>query len=220
MNFLQSLLLTAPPLLLAVILHEVAHGYTAEKLGDPTARTLGRIKLNPLVHIDPFMTVILPGLLILSGSPIVFGGAKPVPVDPRFFRNPRRGMAYVAMAGPIVNFILAAIFYALMLLLASSSSALMLLPTWASFTLVYWVLHSIIINLVLGLFNLLPVPPLDGGRIAVGFLPLSMARQVAKLERYGLLIVIALLYFGVVDRYLGPVIRFVTKQIEQVLLAG
>ena len=220
MNFLQTLLLTAPPLLLAVILHEVAHGYTAEKLGDPTARNLGRIKLNPLVHIDPFMTVILPGLLILSGSPIIFGGAKPVPVDPRFFRNPRRGMAYVAMAGPITNFILVAIFYALMLLLASSSSALTLLPTWASFTLVYWILHSIIINLVLGLFNLLPVPPLDGGRIAVGFLPLSMARQVAKLERYGLLIVIALLYFGVIDRYLGPVIGFFTKQIEQVLLAG
>ncbi len=220
MDFLQTFLLIAPPLLLAVILHEVAHGYTAEKLGDPTARNLGRIKLNPLVHIDPFMTVILPGLLILSGSPIVFGGAKPVPVDPRFFRNPRRGMAYVAMAGPITNFILAVIFYALMLLLAKASSGLLLLPGWASFTLVYWVVQSIVINLVLGLFNLLPVPPLDGGRIAVGFLPLSMARQVAKLERYGLLIVIGLLYFGVVDRYLGPVINFVTQQIEQALRAG
>ncbi len=220
MNFLQTLALTAPPLLVAVILHEVAHGYAAERLGDPTARKLGRINLNPLVHIDPFMTVILPGILILSGSPIVFGGAKPVPVDPRYFKNPRRGMAYVALAGPVTNFILASLFYLLMVGLVHSPKLLELFPTWVSFTLVYWILHSIIINLVLGLFNLLPVPPLDGGRIAVGFLPLSMARPIAKLERYGLLIVIGLLYFGVVDRYLGPVIEFVTRQIVQLIGAG
>ena len=220
MKLLQTLALTVPPLLLAVILHEIAHGYMAERLGDPTARRLGRIKLNPLVHIDPFMTVILPGLLILSGSPIVFGGAKPVPVDPRYFSNPRRGMAYVALAGPITNFVLASCFYGVMLLFLHFQSALSLLPTWLAITLVYWTLHSIIINLVLGLFNLLPVPPLDGGRIAVGFLPLKLARHVAQLERYGLLIVIALLYFGVVDRYLGPAINFVTQHIEQVLNAS
>src|SRR5689334_20436405 len=106
MDFLFNTLLFAPPLLLAVIAHEVAHGWVAEKLGDPTARRMGRITFNPIVHIDLWMTIILPGLLILAGSPILFGGAKPVPINPTHFKNPRRGMAYVAMAGPLTNFCL------------------------------------------------------------------------------------------------------------------
>lgn len=169
-SFLTSLLFSVPPFLFAIILHEVAHGYVAYKLGDPTAKMLGRITLNPIQHIDMFMSIILPGLLILSHSPIIFGGAKPVPVNPGYFKNPKRDMAIVAAAGPAVNFILAFLAFQLSLVLpdiASGSIISLLIPVW--------LIYSIIINIALGLFNLLPIPPLDGGRIMVGILPHSLA---------------------------------------------
>jgi Zn-dependent protease len=210
-TFIQ-ILGTVPPLLIAVILHEIAHGYVAERLGDPTARRLGRITLNPLKHIDPFMTIILPGMLILSGSPIIFGGAKPVPVNPMHFNNPRRDMAYVALAGPVTNFILAALFY-LGYLLFSFALPVFLAPPIVLAIFGLWLIYGVLINLVLGLFNLLPVPPLDGGRIAVGFLPVPIARLWARLEPFGLVIVILLLFSGLFDAVLSPVIEIAAKHL-------
>jgi len=212
-SIIFKILLLAPPLLVAVVLHEVAHGIAAEKLGDTTARKLGRITLNPIKHIDPFMTIALPAMLIFSGSPVIFGGAKPVPVNPMVFKNPRRGMAYVALAGPVSNFILASICAVLLHLLA------ILLPSGLSTNLITllivgWLVQGLIINLILGCFNLLPVPPLDGGRIAVGFLPLNAAKLWAKLEPFGILVVFALLYSGFVDSLILPVIEFAEKIIS------
>lgn len=202
-----------PPLFLSVILHEIAHGWVAGKLGDPTAKSMGRITLNPLRHIDPFMTIVLPALLIAMHSPFIFGGAKPVPINPRNLKNPRRDMIWVALAGPVVNFALAFLFHLLLVNLhfspAQRNSLLPLLIT-------FWLAYGIIINLVLGVFNLLPIPPLDGGRIVVGILPEALARRWARLERFGLLIVIALLASGVLDQLLAPLLQF----LAQYLLPG
>ncbi|MCB0323468.1 MAG: site-2 protease family protein [Bdellovibrionales bacterium] len=209
---LIKLIAAAPPLLVAVILHEIAHGWAAEKLGDPTARSLGRITVNPLRHADPFLTLLLPGMLILAGSPVIFGGAKPVPVNPLYFKNPRRDMAYVALAGPVTNFVLAAICYILLQSLTNSIVAFFVPPLILGL-LALWLVHGVLINLVLGLFNLLPVPPLDGGRIAVGFLPIRAARAWARLEPFGLLIVIALLFSGVIEATLGPIVEHTAKHL-------
>jgi len=159
------------------------------------------------------MTIILPGLLILANSSIIFGGAKPVPVNPMRFRNPRRHMAYVALAGPVSNFCLAILFYLSLQFysatfpgLHESSFVLGIVGNWLKF--------SVVINLVLGLFNLLPVPPLDGGRIAVGFLPVPMAKFWASLEPYGIFIVFGLLWLGAFDVVLGPVIGFAVTLLQ------
>lgn len=206
MGSFAGIFLFGVPLLVAVICHEVMHGIVAERLGDPTARSQGRITLNPIVHIDPMMTIIVPAILILSGSPIVFGGAKPVPVNPVYFKNPRRGMAIVAMAGPLTNITLATCSYILFRIFLGVSAWLPL-PAIASQMILAWLAISIPVNLVLAIFNLFPVPPLDGGRIAVGFLPLEWARKVARLERYGLVIVILCLYLGIFNKILSPVIN-------------
>lgn len=187
-------------LVASAILHEVAHGLTAEFLGDPTARSRGRITLNPIPHIDPFMTILLPLSLVLVGSPIVFGGAKPVPVDPRYFSNPRQGMGIVAIAGPISNFIIAGGCLALIY----GSAALGAEEHALGSLMVGLLTIGYLVNLVLALFNLLPVPPLDGGRIAVALLPLPAARLVARIEPIGLFVVAALLLSGLVGAYLGP----------------
>jgi Zn-dependent protease len=213
---LYQILLFAPPLLIAIILHEVAHGYVAYRLGDPTAKFLGRLSLNPLRHIDPMMTIILPGMLILAGSPVVFGGAKPVPVDPRYFRNPVRGMMWVALAGPVTNFILAAIFYLLLKLSLPLLGALAMISAEYPYLIksllpmiFFWLSYGIIINIALGVFNLVPIPPLDGGRIAVALLPRTLARPLARLEPYGLFILFFLLYTGVIN----DVLEFALKAV-------
>ena len=170
----------------AIILHELAHGYAALALGDTTALRAGRLSANPLRHVDRFGTLVLPGLLLASQLLTVgrvlfmFGWAKPVPVDPSRFRHPRQMMALVAIAGPLMNFSLA-------LLAACALRIGHLSPAWRSAIDAF-----IVLNLVLGLFNLVPVPPLDGGRIAVGILPLRLARAWAGLERYGILFVLIL----------------------------
>lgn len=171
------------PVLLAVTLHEAAHGYVANMLGDDTARRLGRVTLNPLRHIDLFGTIVLPGLLLLLRSPFLFGYAKPVPVDFGRLGSPKRDMVWVAAAGPACNLALA---------LASALSFHMIgaLPEdgarWAALNL----RNSMEINLILAVFNLLPIPPLDGGRIAVGLLPYRLALPLARLERVGILLVL------------------------------
>ena len=205
-SILLNILYFVPPLLVAVILHEIAHGYVAERLGDPTARNMNRINLNPIVHIDLFFTIILPLLLILSNTGIVFGGAKPVPVDPRYFKNPRRGMLWVALAGPVTNFLLAILSYVLILALPLVFG---FLPVSFLEVIGTWLLSSIFINVVLALFNLIPVPPLDGGRILVGILPERLAYYVARIEPFGLFILIALIYFEIPQMILLPALQFV-----------
>lgn len=211
-HMLYTALIVLPPLLVAIILHEIAHGWSAEKFGDPTARTLGRITLNPMVHIDPFMTVMVPLFLILVQSPIVFGGAKPVPVNPLNFPNPRRDMVWVALAGPATNFVLA-ILAVLFFQILKYTPLLEVFPTGAGILIVKWTLYSVLINIVLGTFNLLPIPPLDGGRIAVGILPIRFARALSRLEPIGILIVVALLATGVLDAILSPIVEFTAQHI-------
>lgn len=206
----MNLLYSVPPFLFAIICHEVAHAYVANKLGDPTAKSLGRITFNPIKHIDLFMSIILPGMLILSNSPIIFGGAKPVPVNPGYFKNPKRDMALVAAAGPLSNFLIAIISFYLYSYLSVHTEDLLSLAI-----LKIWLLHSLIINVALGLFNLIPVPPLDGGRIMVGILPSPLARAWAKLERFGLIIVILLLILDIPQKILDPAITFVSKELYE-----
>ena len=176
------------PVLFAITLHEAAHGWVAWRLGDDTARALGRVSFNPLRHIDPFGTVLMPALLLFaSGGRMMFGFAKPVPVDFSRLRQPRRDMVLVAAAGPGSNILLAVI------------SALLIHGTVLfEADAQRWIMHNLVnsvwINLLLAVFNMLPLPPLDGGRVAVGLLPPELARQLARVERAGMIIILAALF--------------------------
>ncbi len=178
----------AIPILLAITMHEAAHGWVAMKLGDPTAKELGRVSFNPLRHIDPSGTIIIPAMMLLaSGGKMMFGFAKPVPVDFSRLKSPRRDMILVAAAGPAMNLILATIaaagFYGLFYLDGS-------VREWVAFNLG----NALWINTLLAVFNMLPLPPLDGGRVAVGLLPWSIGRYLAKLERVGIFIIVGAIF--------------------------
>jgi Zn-dependent protease len=198
------------PLIIAVVLHEIAHGLAAEKLGDPTARKLGRITLNPIKHIDLFWTIVIPTILILSQSQVIFGGAKPVPVDPRNFKNPRKGMMFVALAGPVTNFILATI-SALILAILNTPGITEIFPLPLLIFTAKMLVASLLINLALGIFNLMPLPPLDGGRIAVGLLPISLAKLLARIEPYGFLIILIFVYSGLFGKLFTPILNVAIK---------
>ncbi len=177
----------ALPLLIAITFHEAAHAYAARMCGDDTAWMLGRVTLNPIKHIDPFGTVLLPLLLLAMQSPFLFGYAKPVPVNFRGLRHPRRDMILVAAAGPAINIVLALIAALGLRLIGDVSGA-------AGEWLLRNLANALLINVVLAIFNLIPIPPLDGGRIAVGALPRVLARPLARLEPYGMLILIGLVF--------------------------
>ncbi|WP_193170837.1 site-2 protease family protein [Nisaea nitritireducens] len=191
-NVLFTASVWALPVLIAITMHEAAHGYVANMLGDPTARLMGRVTLNPFAHIDRFGTIILPMLCLISGwalagTPFVFGYAKPVPVAMSRLNNPRRDMMLVAAAGPAINIVLA-------FLAAAMLHTVSWFPEWFAAWWQATLINGILLNLVLAVFNLLPIPPLDGGRIVTGLLPYQLAVRYARLERYGLFIVIGLMF--------------------------
>jgi Zn-dependent protease len=195
---IQTIAISALPVIFAITLHEAAHGYAARHFGDPTAWLAGRISLNPIRHIELFGTILLPLLLFLVGSPFLFGWAKPVPVNFGQLRHPKRDMLWVAAAGPAVN-LLMALGWGGMLKLDT------LIPLNAySHPLAMMCEVGISINLVLMVLNLLPLPPLDGGRIAVSLLPYSLAVKFARIERWGFIILLVLLYFQILDYILWP----------------
>jgi Zn-dependent protease len=184
----QTLSIWALPVVTAITLHEAAHGWAADRLGDDTARRLGRVSFNPVRHIDPFGTLVLPGILVLLGSPFVFGWAKPVPVAFHRLRNPKLDMVWVALAGPAINLVLAAL----------AALAMHPLQAWTGELLPLWVYrnleNAILVNIVLACFNMLPILPLDGGRVLTGLLPSRLAARYAATERYGLMIVLGLAF--------------------------
>jgi Zn-dependent protease len=206
-SLLEAIALAALPVVLAITLHEAAHGYVARLFGDSTAWMLGRVTLNPLKHIDPIGTVLVPlGILLLSGGGFLFGWAKPVPVSFGNLRHPKRDMLWVAAAGPGVNFLMALV-WALVFGLSSGTLAV-------SDGLQVMSLYGVSINVALMVLNLLPILPLDGGRIAVSLLPRSLAVAYARTERYGFFVVLALLMTGFLGTAMRPLINVATALVE------
>ena len=199
-QIIYNIAVWAIPVLFAITVHEVAHGWVANKLGDGTARMLGRLSLNPAKHIDPIGTILVPIVLMIF-SPIVFGWAKPVPVDMRNFKNPRRDMAIVAVAGPLANVVMAVFWVGFLYV----TKAMISDPAIAK-GLQSMAGAGIIINIVLFAFNLIPIPPLDGGRVLSGLVPATISDLLDKIEPYGFFIVIGLVYLGVFQPIIMPIL--------------
>jgi Zn-dependent protease len=210
-SFLQGLSVWALPVLAAVILHELAHGVVAKWCGDDTASRAGRLTLNPIAHIDLMGTVVLPLFLLLAHAPFLFGYAKPVPVNFGQLRRPRRDMVLVAAAGPVTNIVLAivsaVVLQSLLKLRLPQDSAFTGLAVTTLTPVAMMAQRSVLINVVLAVFNLLPILPLDGGRVLAGMLPRPQAIAFARLERYGMLIVVLLLATRTLDAVIGPVVN-------------
>ena len=210
-NLLQTVLIYALPVLFAITVHEAAHGYAARHFGDNTAYMLGRITLNPIKHIDPVGTILMPIMLYFATSgAFLFGYAKPVPVNFGHLRNPKRDMVWVALAGPASNFVQAIVWAVVMITLVGTGMDERFFLEMAR--------AGVLVNLVMWAFNLFPVPPLDGGRILVGLLPWKQAQMVSRLEPYGFFIVMGLVIFGVVGSYwLRPLMSLGYSAIDLIL---
>lgn len=210
-NIARQLIIAAFPILIAITFHEVSHGFVANKLGDPTAKMMGRLTLNPIAHIDPIGTIVIPFMLIVvTHGQFVFGYAKPVPINPANFKNPRRDMAISAAAGPVTNILLAVasvivlkfIVVPLSLVLPESLSTTLLTPLFLILK------SSVIINVILAAFNMIPIPPLDGGRVLTGLLPYKQAVFFSKIEPFGFLIVLILIITGLAHYFVVPLVSF------------
>jgi Zn-dependent protease len=213
MTTAQTIAIWTLPVLFAITLHEVAHGWVASKFGDQTAKLSGRLTINPIKHIDLVGTIILPLLFILLNTGFIFGWAKPVPVDPRNMANPRRDMAIVSAAGPLSNLAMALIWAAIAkggALLATGSSQ------WLGVPLIYMGEAGIMINIVLGVLNCLPLPPLDGGRILTCLMPPRMTWVSNFIEPYGFIILVLLMVSGILTRIISPPIAFLANGIAGV----
>ena len=217
---IQTICVYAIPLLFAITMHEAAHGWMASKFGDNTARMLGRVTLNPLPHVDPFGTIALP-LIMLVGSSLagmggmIFGWAKPVPVNPNYFRKPKQGMAVTALAGPVSNLLLAVLFLGIgkvIYLYAPYSEGMNVFLEWCLFTVAP-------MSVGMGLFNLIPIPPLDGSKVLAMFLPNSAYGQLMRYERYGILLLLALSWLGLGGNFLGNAIYGVYEALFHIFFA-
>ncbi len=213
----RQIIISAFPILIAIVFHELSHGFAANKLGDPTAKMLGRLTLNPIAHIDPIGTIIMPLMLIIfTHGQFVFGYAKPVPINPMNFKNPKRDMAISAAAGPITNLILAVLSVLILKLvivpisfiLPGAISAAVMAPLSMIFQ------SSAVVNVVLAVFNMIPIPPLDGGRVLTGFLPYKQAVSFSKIEPFGFIIVIFLIITGIANYFIMPVIAFFLRILQ------
>jgi len=218
-ELIRQIAISALPILIAITFHEVAHGFVAYKLGDPTAKLSGRLTLNPFAHIDLWGTILMPlVLLILTNGQFMFGYAKPVPINPSYFKRPRRDMALCSVAGPAANFLLAAGFLIVLKLLLTTPfgisddhAALVFTP------LLLMMKAGVIMNIVFAAFNLLPVPPLDGGRVLMGLLPWRQAAMLEKIEPYGFLIILALVATGLSSYIIEPMISVLMAALRLLL---
>jgi len=211
---ISQIAIWALPVLLAIVFHEVAHGWVAYRFGDSTAARMGRLTLNPIPHIDLFGTILLPLLLIVVGAPFLFGYAKPVPVNFHNLNHPKRDMIWVAIAGPLTNILLAAISVYLLKFIDSAGGSVLTLPAFVLTPLALMAQKSVSINVMLAAFNLLPIPPLDGGRVLVGLIPEPYSSKVARIEPYGFLILIFLMMTSLLDVFMGPLIFFVVRLLK------
>lgn len=207
-NFIQAAAIYALPIIFAITFHEAAHGYVAKHFGDMTAYMQGRVSLNPMHHIDPIGTIVIP-LVSLALGGFLFGWAKPVPINFGALRNPKQDMLWVAIAGPASNLVMA-VFWGLMLKIAT------LMPgNYFASPLAVMANMGVKINIVLMMLNLLPIPPLDGGRVMVSLLPARQAYQLAKIEPYGIIILVVLLFTGILGAIIGPMINLVINLVLQ-----
>lgn len=210
LNIIQKIAIMAPPLIFAIVLHEVAHGWVANRLGDHTARDMGRLTLNPISHVDLFGTIIMPLMLfVITDGRMVFGYAKPVPINPYNFKDPKKDMALSSLAGPGINIIMAIVFSLLLRVFLPPLDRIDPSQSWSMLTIpvAMILVYGVIINVVLAVLNMIPIPPLDGSRVVYWLLPDKPARAYYQLERYGIFILMGLIMFGVLGRIMTPILR-------------